>query len=95
MAIEEIMRQLNTLGVAFEYSHYRTSAGAEVDLVIEGSFGRVAVEIKHTSAVSGRDLRPIRDFVNEQKARLGIVINNDIVARQYEDKLIGLPMTWL
>ena len=57
MVVEEILRQLNTLGVGYEYSYYRTGGGAEVDLVVEGNFGRVAVEIKHTSTVGGRDLR--------------------------------------
>ena len=60
-----------------------------MDLVLEGDFGRVAVEIKHTSVVQ------LRDFVTEQKARLGIVINNDVVARQHDDRLIGLPFSWL
>jgi hypothetical protein len=63
--------------------------------VVEGQFGRVAVEIKHTSTVSKRDLRSLRDFVTEHKARLGVVINNDVMARKYEEDLIGLPFTWL
>lgn len=92
---EEVRRRLAALGVAHDYAHYRTGAGAEVDLVVEGHFGRVAVEIKHTSTVSGRDLRSVRDFVTEQKARLGVVINNDVMARRYEEDLIGLPFTWL
>ena len=95
MVVEEILRQLSALGVAHEYSYYRTSAGAEVDLVVEGVFGRVAVEIKHASTVGSRELRELRDFVTEHKARLGVVINNDLAPRQYEDKLIGLPLTYL
>jgi uncharacterized protein len=95
MVVEEILRQLSALGAAHDCAYYRTGAGAEVDLVVEGNFGRVAVEIKHTSAVSGRDLRGLRDFVTEHKARLGVVINNDVAARQYEESLIGLPFTWL
>ena len=95
MVVEEILRQLSALGVAHDHAHYRTGAGAEVDLVIEGNFGRVAVEIKHTSTVGGRDLRSVRDFVTEHKARLGVVINNDVLARRYEEDLIGLPFTWL
>lgn len=95
MVVEEILRQLNARGVPYDYSYYRTGAGAEVDLVLEGAFGRVAVEIRHTSAVGGHDLRALRDFVAEHNARLGIVINNDIAARQYEDRLIGLPFTHL
>lgn len=95
MVVEELLRRLAALGVAHDYAHYRTGAGAEVDLVVEGHFGRVAVEIKHTSTVSGRDLRSLRDFVTEHKARLGVVINNDVMARRYEEDLIGLPFTWL
>jgi predicted AAA+ superfamily ATPase len=94
-AVHSDERQLNALGVAHDCAYYRTGAGAEVDLVLEGNFGRVAVEIKHTSTVSGHDLRGLRDFVAENKARLGLVINNDVLARQYEKKLIGLPFTWL
>ncbi|HEX7508703.1 MAG TPA: restriction endonuclease, partial [Polyangia bacterium] len=92
---EEILRQLGALGIGHEYSYYRTGAGAEVDLVLEGDFGRVAVEIKHTSFVNSRDLRGLRDFVVEHKARLGLVITNDKSARMLDDKLLGLPFTWL
>jgi hypothetical protein len=66
-----------------------------VDLIVEGAFGRVAVEIKHSSSVGGRDLRGLRDFVAGQKARLGLVINSDVQARRYEENLLGLPLTWL
>ena len=95
MVVEEVLRQLSALGVGHDYSYYRTGAGAEVDLVLEGNFGRVAVEVKHTSTVGGRDLRSLREFVSEHQARMGVVINNDLVARRYEEDLIGLPFTWL
>jgi len=95
MVVEEILRQLSALGVAHEYSYYRTGAGAEVDLIIEGSFGRVAIELKHGSTVHARELRGLRDFVTDQKARLGVVINNDVNARQYEERVVGLPFAWL
>ncbi len=95
MVVEEILRQLNALGAAHEYSYYRTNGGAEVDLVLEGDFGRVAIEIKHASSVNARDLRGLRDFVSEHKARLGLVITNDSTTRQYEENLLGLPFNWL
>ena len=95
MVVEEILRQLNALGAAHEYSYYRTNGGAEVDLVLEGDFGRVAIEIKHASSVSTRELRGLRDFVSEHKARLGLVITNDSTPRQYEENLLGLPFNWL
>ena len=95
MVIEEVIRQLNAGGVGHEAYYYRTSGGAEVDLVLEGAFGLVAIEIKHHSSVTRRELRPLRDFVAEQKARLGIVINNDTVIRRYDDHLIGIPFQML
>lgn len=95
MAVEEVLRQLAALGVGVEYTHYRTGGGAEVDLVLRGDFGLVAVEIKHTSDVDGRALRPLRDFVSEHKARLGIVINTDVAPRLYEDEILGIPLNWL
>lgn len=95
MVVEEILRQLNALGVGYEYSYYRTGAGAEVDLILEGDFGRVAVEIKHASTVNARELRGLGDFVREHKARLGLVVNNDCAVRKYDEKLLGLPFNWL
>jgi uncharacterized protein len=95
MVVEEILRQLNAQGVAFACSHYRTGGGAEVDLVLEGSFGLVAFEIKHTSTVSMGELRALRDFVTHHGARLGVVINNDVTPRMYEERLIGVPFTHL
>ena len=47
------------------------------------------------STVSARDVRGLRDFVREQKARFGIVITNDVTARILGDRLISLPFAWL
>jgi predicted AAA+ superfamily ATPase len=95
MVMEEMIRQLSALGIGHEYAYYRTGGGAEVDLVLEGSFGRIAVEIKHTSTVGGRDLRGLRDYVVGHKARLGVVVNNDVAPRLYEDRIVGVPFTFL
>ena len=95
MVVEEILRQLGALGVAHEYSYYRTGAGAEVDLVLDGAFGRIAVEIKHTSTVDARDLRNLREFVTAHRARLGVVINTDVTVRHYDDAIVGVPLTHL
>lgn len=95
MVVEEILRQLGALGAGHAYSYYRTGGGAEVDLVLEGDFGRIAVEIKHTSFVNARDLRGLRDFVTQHKARLGLVITNDRSAHLLDDRLLSVPFTWL
>jgi len=95
MVVEEVLHRMNALGVGYQYAYYRTGGGAEVDLVVEGSFGLMAIEIKHTSMAGGRDLRSLRDFIVGYNARLGVVINNDVVPRLYEDRIIGIPFTHL
>ncbi|MEQ1912227.1 MAG: DUF4143 domain-containing protein [Vicinamibacterales bacterium] len=95
LIVEEILRQFEALGTRPDYSYYRTGAGAEVDLVLEGDFGLVAVEVKHNSTVTSRDLRSLREFIVEDKARLGIVVNSDTTPRVYEDRIIGVPANWL
>jgi len=95
LVIEEILRSLNAAGIPYSACYYRTSSGAEVDLVIEGKFGLIPFEIKHTQSVSQRHLRPIRDFINEFDCPFGIVINRDAKCRRYDEKIIGLPFTCL
>ena len=64
---EEILRGLDALSISYEYSHYRTGGGAEIDLILEGDFGIVPIEIKYNQKVLLRELRGIRDFIKEHK----------------------------
>ena len=91
MVIENLVRGLAAAGVDFNAFHYRSGGGAEIDLVLEGEFGLLPVEIKHTQHVDARSLRALRDFVAERGCRYGIVINNDERPRLLDDKLIGIP----
>jgi predicted AAA+ superfamily ATPase len=95
LVIEEIIRGLNAIGTSFEVYYYRTAAGAEVDLVLDGEFGLIPIEIKYTQNVPTKDLRSIRDFVRERSCRLGIVITNDEKVRIFDDKIIGIPFNMI
>ncbi|NNF98997.1 MAG: ATP-binding protein, partial [Desulfobacteraceae bacterium] len=75
LVIETLIRGLNAKGLHFDYFYYRTGAGAEIDLILEGEFGLIPIEIKRSEAVSARELRTITDFVNERKCEYGMVIN--------------------
>jgi hypothetical protein len=95
MVIETLLRGFAAAGVDCQPFHYRTGGGAEIDLVLEGEFGMVPVEIKHTQHVDARSLRALRDFVAERGCRYGIVINNDEQPRLLDENLIGIPFAAL
>lgn len=92
MVVESMLRGLDAQGTAYRAYHYRTGAGAEVDLVLEGEFGLVPVEIKYTQHVDSRSLRAIRDFVEERGCPYGIVLNNDERPRMLDEKLVGVQV---
>ncbi len=95
MVIEEILRNLNARGVSFEASHYRTGAGGEIDLILEGNFGLLPIEIKHSQTVRAAELQALNQFLDDQKCPFGVVINNDERPRRYTDRIMGIPFCCL
>ena len=95
MVTEDILRGLNARGVSHDAYYYRTGAGAEVDLVLEGTFGLLPIEIKHGQTVTAYELRSLSEFVKERKCSLGLVINNDERPRLYSENLLGVPFPCL
>jgi len=95
MVVEEICRQLEQRGIDFDAYHYRVSGGAEVDLVLEGPFGLVAVEIKLGQRVRLQSLRGLRDFVKEHGCRCGLVLSNEERPRLIDHDIAGIPVRCL
>ena len=95
MVVEEVLRGLHLAGVPFDAWHYRTAGGAEVDLVLEGTFGLVAVEVKYASTSPRRRLRAVRDFVRDHDCAYGLVVSNDHAVRRLDERLVGVPAACL
>jgi len=95
MVIENIIRGLNAQGVVFDYYHYRTSAGGEVDLVLEGEFGLLPIEIKYKQKVTLRELKGIRNFIEECQCPYGIVVSNNERLSLLDEKLINVPFSYV
>jgi len=95
MVIEEVLRGLSGRGIAFEAFHYRTAAGGEVDLVLEGDFGLIPFEIKHGQTVRYAELQPLANFIADSKCPFGLVINNDESPRFYSERILGVPFSCL
>jgi len=95
LVIEEIIRGLNATGAGFDYYYYRTSGGAEVDLILEGEFGLIPIEIKYSQTVPSKQLRALKDFIRDQNCLFGLIINNDERARLYDEQIAGIPFACL
>jgi predicted AAA+ superfamily ATPase len=95
MVTEEILRGLTSRGVSHTYSYYRTHVGAEIDLVLQGAFGVVPIEIKYGHQASAAYLRTMREFVQKNRSTCGFVINNDREARLVDERILSIPFGWL
>jgi predicted AAA+ superfamily ATPase len=95
MVIEEILRGLAGRGIGFEAFHYRTAAGGEVDLVLEGDFGLIPIEIKHNQTVRSHELQALGNFIADFKCPFGLVINNDERPRFYTERILGVPFAFV
>lgn len=91
LIIENILRNLNALGTPHACYYYRTGGGAEVDLILEGDFGLLPIDIKYSQRITLKELRGIRDFIRERNCSYGIVVTNSEKVEFLEEKLIAIP----
>ena len=94
--IEELIKGLNckVLG-RWAYSYYRTKNGSEIDLILEGDFGLLPIEIKFSSFVENRSLITLNQFIKEQSLPFGIVVNNSKEFKMLSEKVAQIPISFL
>ena len=91
--IEEIIKGLNAAGVVgWNYSYYRTRSRAEIDLILEGEFGVIPVEIKFSSKAQSRDIDTMTSFIAEYKAPFGLLINQSSKVERLTSRIIQVPV---
>lgn len=91
--IEELIKGIESSGVnRWDYYYYRTKNGVEVDLILEGPFGILPVEIKAGSSTSIKDLHSLSYFLESQNLPMGMVINNDDQIRMLSPRIIQIPV---
>ena len=94
--IDEIIKGLDAQGITnYQAYYYRTRNGAEVDLVLEGFFGVVPVEIKYGTTTSIKQLSSLQKFMQEQQLPVGIVINQSDRFDWISENIIQIPVGWL
>lgn len=94
--IEEIIKGLqSTMLTHWEPYYYRTRGGAEIDLILQGSFGILPIEIKYGIKVSNRQLTSLENFVKSHELPFGLLINQADKACWLTPFVFQLPANYL
>ena len=90
--IEEIVKGVQATDVTgCDCYHFRTRNGAEVDLVLEGSFGLLPIEIKFGRRTGLKQLEGLRRFIARHELPFGIVVNNGDHVEMLSDTIVQIP----
>jgi len=94
--IEEIIRGFQaTLATQLDFTYYRTIDKSEIDLIVEGGFGVIPVEIKLASVVKAKSLRALEIFISDTHAKYGILINRGKRIERLSDKILQIPVNYI
>lgn len=91
MIVENLLRGFENAGFRVSPYHYRTRGGAEIDLILEGDFGLLPVEIKFSLQTDRRALRSLSEFIVSHDCPIGLVIGNDDQPRQLDERIVAIP----
>ncbi|MDU1588522.1 MAG: DUF4143 domain-containing protein, partial [Cutibacterium avidum] len=93
--VGELRKQASWLDEPVALGHWRTSDGAEADLVVEYDDGRVvAFEVKASERAPGKDFRGLAQLRDLLGARFigGIVLTTGSRSYTYEERLHVMPV---
>jgi uncharacterized protein len=93
--VTEVIKQLGWASLMATAYHYRTSGGAEVDLVLEAHDGRVcAIEVKAGSQLTSGGLRGLEHLRDRLRDRFvaGLVLNSGNQAQRLDDRIAVAPI---
>lgn len=94
--IEEILKGLQATFVTNWQAHYyRTKNGAEIDLILDGPFGLLPIEIKYGVKTSPRQLTSLIQFVKEHQLPFGVLINQADTVEWITPEVVQIPAGFL
>ena len=90
--IEEIVKGVQATAVTrWDCYHFRTRNGAEVDLVLQGNFGLLPIEIKFGRRTLLKQLTGLQRFIARHELPFGIVVNNSDRVELLSDTIVQVP----
>lgn len=92
---EQLLKGFGNNLISVDPFFYRTSNKAEIDLVLEGDFGILPVEIKSSTIVSAKNIIALENFIKEKRIDFGILINNAKEITWLSKKVLQIPAAFL
>ena len=89
--IETLLKGFQNQLISVEPFFYRTSNQAEIDLILEGDFGVLPIEIKSGTITPKKHIIVLEQFIKEHKLPLGLVINNAQEAAWLTKNILQIP----
>lgn len=74
LVFQELRATNQNLGLGHDLHYWRTPGGLEVDFVLYGARGIVAIEVKRKRRLTGHDLRGLRTFLADYPMAKGYVL---------------------
>lgn len=95
--VAEICKQLRSQRLPWRPYHLRTQDGLEVDLLLEGEHGFIAIEIKSTDRVDGPDARHLSNVETllDKPVLARWVVSEDRDLRRLKAGIDAVPAAWL
>ncbi len=91
LVFHELRATIHNLELNYDLCYWRTAGGMEVDFVLYGPRGIVAIEVKRKRRLSGHDLRGLRGFLSDYPmAKAFVLYGGDHPA--YHDPIRVLPI---
>jgi len=69
--------------------------GAEIDIIIDGPFGVLPIEIKYGSTIKRSNLKSLTAFVKDNNLPMGMVINQCEYVEWLTPEIMQVPVGWL
>ena len=93
---EEVIRGFQTtMETHTNFTYYRTIDKSEVNLIIEGDFGTIPIEIKLGSTIKRHSLRGLTNLISDMNLKYGLIINRSKRIEQLTDKIIQIPVNYI
>ncbi len=93
--IEQILKGLERNLIKHSAYFYRTNNQSEIDLILEGNFGTIPIEIKSGSSTSKKQLKILERFVKIHECPFGIVVNHGDDIFMIAENIIQVPAIFL